>query len=199
MDTIAAAVAYTMRDLHQKGAALDYPIGGSATVANSLVRGVTKYGRGKAVVNAHVESILLEGGRAVGVQLRRGRKKVNAKRAVITNASVWDTIGMLPEGVLPPPRRKMDTPMTSSFVHLHIGIDATGLPDDLESHYSVVNTWAQIHAPHKPVIISTPSMLDAGMAPEGCHMIHAYAAANEPFELWGTEDQFANKADYAAY
>ena len=26
------------------------------------------------------------------------------------------------------------TPMTNSFVHLHLGIDATGLPADLESH-----------------------------------------------------------------
>jgi len=38
--TIAAAVAYTMRDLHQEGAALDYPIGGSAAVVEALVRGI---------------------------------------------------------------------------------------------------------------------------------------------------------------
>ena len=37
--TIAAAVAYTMRDLHQKGAALDYPIGGSGAVVDALIRG----------------------------------------------------------------------------------------------------------------------------------------------------------------
>jgi phytoene dehydrogenase-like protein len=37
--TIAAAVAYTMRDLHQRGAALDYPIGGSGAVVEALVRG----------------------------------------------------------------------------------------------------------------------------------------------------------------
>lgn len=37
--TIAAAVAYTMRDLHQKGAKLDYPIGGSGAVVDALIRG----------------------------------------------------------------------------------------------------------------------------------------------------------------
>ena len=38
--TIAAAVAYTMRDLHQKRASLDYPIGGGAAIIDALVRGV---------------------------------------------------------------------------------------------------------------------------------------------------------------
>ena len=28
--------------------------------------------------------------------------------------------------------QRMETPMTGSFVHLHLGIDATGLPADLE-------------------------------------------------------------------
>ena len=32
---------------------------------------------------------------------------------------------------------QMSTPRTGSFMHLHIGINATGLPSDLESHYSV--------------------------------------------------------------
>jgi hypothetical protein len=47
----------------------------------------------------------------------------------------------------------MSTPMTGSFVHLHIGIDATGLPADLESHYTVINQWDPIDAPQNHVII----------------------------------------------
>jgi phytoene dehydrogenase-like protein len=73
----------------------------------------------------------------------------------------------------------MSTPMTGSFVHLHIGIDATGLPDDLETHYSVINNWDPIDAPQNHVIISIPTTLDPSLAPPGCHVIHAYAAANE--------------------
>ena len=34
--TIAAAVAYTMRDLHQQRAVLDYPIGGSAAIGKTI-------------------------------------------------------------------------------------------------------------------------------------------------------------------
>ena len=197
--TIAAAVAYTMRDLHQEGAALDYPKGGSAAVVAALANAVTKTGTGDTAVNAHVERILVEDGCAAGVQLRRGKRKIRAKRAVISNASVWDTMGLLPEGTLPATevQEKMATPMTGSFVHLHIGIDATGLPDDLESHYSVVNSWDQIDAPQNHVIISIPSVLDPSMAPENCHVIHAYAAANEPFALWDRD--FASREEYQAY
>ena len=59
------------------------------------------------------------------------------------------------------------------------GINATGLPPDLESHYSVINSWEKIDAPQNHVIISIPSVLDPSLVPEGCHVIHAYAAANE--------------------
>jgi len=194
--TIAAATAYTMRDLHQRGARLDYPLGGSGAVVDALIRGVTKGGKGRLLLSSHVERILVEGGRAVGVQLRGTRRRIlRAKRAVISNASIWDTTRLLPEEALTEPQReaRMNTPMTGSFVHLHLGIDATGLPADLESHYSVVNSWDPIDAPQNHVIISIPSVLDPSLAPAGCHTIHAYAAANEPFEL------YANYTDNAQY
>ena len=179
--TIAAAVAYTMRDLHQERAALDYPVGGSGAVVDALIRGVKKGGKGQIFLNAHVKDIVVENGRAVGVTMRRGNKVIKAKRAVISNASVWDTTKLLPPGTLTPEfeQEKMETPMTGSFMHLHVGIDATGLPSNLESHYSVISNWDPIDAPQNHVIISIPSVLDPSLAPPGCHVIHAYAAANE--------------------
>ncbi len=42
------------------------------------------------LLNAHVEEIELEGGRAAGVRLRGGAR-VAARRAVVSNASLWDT------------------------------------------------------------------------------------------------------------
>ncbi len=191
--TIAAAVAYTMRDLHQKGAALDYPIGGSGAVVDALIRAIQKYKKGHVVTNSHVQEITIENGKASGVKLRGG-KRVKAKRAVISNASIWDTIRLLPENTLPKEEyeKKDDTPMTGSFVHLHLGIDATGLPDDLESHYSVINQWDDIDAPQNHVIISIPSVLDPSLAPPNCHVIHAYAAANEPYDLYDFKNNKSN-------
>ena len=42
------------------------------------------------LLNAHVEGIELEGGRATGVRLRGGAR-IRARRAVVSNASMWDT------------------------------------------------------------------------------------------------------------
>ena len=187
--TIAAAVAYTMRDLHQRRAMLDYPIGGSVAIVDALIRGVEKYDTGMVILNTFVKNITMNDGRVSGVKLQSG-KKIRAKRAVISGASVWDTMNLLPKKevseVVSPDYidKQMKTPMTGSFVHLHIGINATGLPADLESHYSVINTWDKIDSPQNHVIISIPTVLDPSMAPAGCHVIHAYAAANEPWDLW---------------
>ena len=214
--TIAAAVAYTMRDLHQKGAKLDYPIGGSAAVVEALIRGMTKGNHAsKILYNSHVTRINFDdNGKASGVSFvtKNKEKSVRAKRAVISNASMWDTVRLLPDDIISSSssvnktsmegsvatkvqsqitstRAKVDaTPMTNSFVHLHIGINATGLPVDLESHYSVINTWSDIEVDQNHVIISIPSVLDPGMAPKGCHVIHAYAAANEPWHLYEDHD-----------
>ena len=178
-----------MRDLHQRRASLDYPIGGSAAIVEALIRGVEKNGSGKVILNTHVDSIIIENRKAVGVKLRNGRI-IRSKRAVISNASVWDTMKLLPASqvaeIVSPSyiEDQMKTPMTGSFMHLHIGINASGLPADLESHYTVINKWRPIDAPQNHVIISIPSVLDPSLAPPGCHVIHAYAAANEPYNLW---------------
>jgi hypothetical protein len=70
-----------------------------------------------------VERITLDDrGRATGVQLRGG------------NASVWDTVNLLPRGhaaaqaaVLKMDREAQATPECNSFMHLHVGFDKTGV------------------------------------------------------------------------
>lgn len=69
-------------------------------------------------------------------------------------------------------------------MHLHLGIDADGLPDDLECHHLVVNDWNDLEAPQNVCIASVPTVFDASLAPPGHAVVHAYTAGNEPFELW---------------
>jgi phytoene dehydrogenase-like protein len=70
--------------------------------------------KGRVLLNSHVSEIMIENGRAVGVELRRSNKKIRAKRAVISNASIWDTTKLLPKGTLNQnvEDKKMSTPMT---------------------------------------------------------------------------------------
>ena len=47
---------------------------------------------------------------------------IRASGAVISNASVWDTQKLLPRGAAPQKWRQesLATPMTGSFMHLHL-------------------------------------------------------------------------------
>jgi phytoene dehydrogenase-like protein len=168
---------------------------------DALVRGLTKRG-GSLRVRSHVDAILVDGAgedkRASGVRLRSGAT-LRARRAVISNASIWDTLPLLPPDALPPAWAAAEaaTEQCASFMHLHLGIDATGLPDDLEIHHISVEDWERgVTAPQNLVLVSIPSVLDKAMAPKGCHVIHAYTPGTEPSALWASLD--VRSAEYAA-
>lgn len=183
--TNAAEVAFMFADWYRSGVKLDYPLGGSGNLVNALVRGLQKQG-GELRLNAHVEKVLVENQRAIGVQLRNG-EVIRANHAVVSNASVWDTLKLIPDGALPKKfvLQRQETPECDSFMHLHLGIDAQGLPPDLECHYVVVQDWeAGITAPQNLVVVSIPSVLDPSLAPSGKHVIHVYTPGNEPYSLW---------------
>lgn len=183
--TSAAEMAFMFADWYRPGVQLDYPLGGSGALVNALVRGLEKHG-GQLLVNAHVREILVEGNRAIGVGLRGG-KTIQARRAVISNASGWDTWKLLPANALPGNflQQRQAMPECDSFMHLHLGIDAQGLSPDLPCHHIVVQDWdLGITAPQNVVLISIPSILDPALAPPGCHTIHAYTPGNEPYDLW---------------
>lgn len=188
--TIAAEMAFMFADWYKPGVQLDYPVGGSGAIVDALVRGLTKRG-GEIIYNAHVEQILVEQSRAVGVRLRNG-KEIKATKAVVSNASIWDTLPLIPQEILPKSfvEARAATPECESFMHLHLGIDATGLPEDLHCHYIVVNDWNQgVTAPQNVVVMSIPSVLDPTLAPPGKHTIHVYTPGNEPYELWAGMDR----------
>lgn len=87
----------------------------------ALVRGVEKHG-GRVLLRSHVEEVVVEGGKAVGVRLRGGRI-IRARHAVVSNASSPDTLRLLPPAAVPADwRAAVDaTPLNNSFMHLHLG------------------------------------------------------------------------------
>lgn len=188
--TLAAEMAFMFGEWYRPNVKLDYPIGGSGAIVDALVRGLKQHG-GQLRLNAHVEQVTVAGGRATGVKLTNGQQ-LRAREAVISNASIWDTLKLLPAAAVPPSfiETRQHTPQCASFMHLHLGIDATKLPDNLACHYIVVNDWAKgIEAPQNVVLISIPSLLDPSLAPGGCHTIHVYTPGNEPYDLWQGVDR----------
>jgi phytoene dehydrogenase-like protein len=124
---------------------------------------------------------------AVGVKLKGG-KEVRASQAVVCNASIWDSAQLLPKGDSAFDTIKedwTDTPMTRSYLHLHLGIDATGLDlSKLEPHYTAMEHWDDVTAEQNMVAISNPSLLDKSLCPPGKLILHLYGAGNEPFDIW---------------
>lgn len=57
---------------YKPGCCLEYPIHGSGAVVDALVRGLTKF-NGRLSLRSHVDNIVVEDGRAIGVKLRGGQ------------------------------------------------------------------------------------------------------------------------------
>ena len=122
---------YILERFFEETAAFSVPIGGTCELGNTLQRGLEKYG-GKLQLNAHVNEIIVENGRAVGVRLKNGNI-VKARKAVVSNATPFDTVKMLPktEGEPKGLTKWRDEfgklPRHGAISHLFLAIDAEGL------------------------------------------------------------------------
>jgi hypothetical protein len=92
--------------------------------------------------------------------------ELSASVAVVSNAPVWATARLLPSShsagaALDGSCLDAQAPPTPSFMHLHVGFRADGLPDDLGMHHITVRDWnAPITAEDNCVFVAVPSVLD---------------------------------------
>ncbi|GAB1544533.1 NAD(P)/FAD-dependent oxidoreductase [Scytonema sp. NUACC21] len=193
--TIVPEVAFMLGE--RSCGSVEYPVGGSGAIVKALVRGLERWG-GQLLLGHHVEQILVETRhdasltKAIGVRLKTG--ETLKAPVVISNASLWDTYDRLlrPED-LPPAFLKaaLNTPTVDSFMHLHLGIRASGL-ENLTGHHVVVRDASKdITVPGNTCMISIPSVWDRTLAPEGHHVVHAYTL--EPFTGWERNDGYEQK------
>lgn len=188
-DTVAAEIAFMLGERTRAG--VEYPIGGSEAIVDALVRGLQRWG-GELRLGTHVERILVESDRTVGVKLKKG--EVIRAPIVISNATIWDTYGSLlaPEDLPKSYRQQaLETPAVESFMHLHLGIRADGL-DTLTGHHVVVHSSdCDITVPGNTCMISIPTVWDKNLAPPGHHTVHAYTL--EPFAGWSRDGGYEDK------
>ncbi len=192
--TIAPEVAFMLGERSRVG--VEYPIGGSGAIVDALVRGLKRWG-GELKLNAHVEQILVDGGKVTGVRLKNG--ETLTAPIVISNASVWDTYGKLlqPQDLPSSYRQKnLATPTIDSFMHLHLGLRAEGL-ENLKGHHVVVHDRNQdLTTPGNTCMISIPTVWDANLAPNGYHLIHAYTL--EPYQGWQRDHHYQQQKQQRA-
>lgn len=109
-----------------------------------MARSIIKRG-GTLLTRAHVDEVILSDGRAVGVRLRDGRH-IHASEAVVSNADMKTTFDLVRRGQHVGFDKERDrllneTSFCDSFMHLHLGIDGVGLPENISPQWTVCNDW----------------------------------------------------------
>jgi prolycopene isomerase len=167
-------------DRHSGG--INYPKGGVGIIAEKLVSGLERHG-GQIRYKARVTKVLLEAGKAAGVQLANGEQIRSCK--VVSNATRWDTFGELIDNAHTPKSentwRKRYKP-SPSFLSLHLGIDAALVPKDFQCHHLLLEDWQQMEVEQGVVFMSMPTILDSNLAPLGKHILHCFTPSS--MEHW---------------
>jgi all-trans-retinol 13,14-reductase len=208
----ASFVIHAMIFNHYLGGAA-YPIGGASKIAESVAPVIEAAG-GDVVVNADVASVLIEGGRAVGVRMAKGAE-IRAP-LVISDAGVPNTVEhLLPEGT--PGREALratlrKTERSASHVCLYVGLDQT----DDELGLGSSNLWvynsadqdgdlarylADHEAPLPMVYISFPSAKDPDFAnrhPGKATVEVVSIAPYDRFQKWEDTKWMKRGEDYEA-
>ena len=181
-DTNTAAMATLFNEWFNPEAYLEYPIGGSESVVNALIKGFKKNG-GELLLSSKIKKINFIKEFATGVTLENN-VKINSK-FVVTNCDIWNKQSLFPNQLIGKFNTKtFNVDKCKSFLHIHLGFDATNIRD-LPIHTIWVDKWEKgITADRNIAVFSIPSVLDPNMSPKGKHVLHGYTPANEPWEIW---------------
>jgi prolycopene isomerase len=157
-----------LADRHFGG--INYPVGGSGAIPEALCKGIEKFG-GRIRYQSEVTEILTENGEARGVRLADGTEYY--AKAVISNATVWDTFNRL----ITDERYRVDDKKflrAPSWFQLFLGVDASVIPEGFHVHHILVDDWKSYNQPGGTIYFSAPTILDPSLAPPGKHIVHAF-------------------------
>ena len=187
--TITAEMAMMMGEFYEDGSTMDCPKGGAKAIVDALIRGIEKQG-GSIFLNSPVDKIVVTDGRATEILLKKGGRGVKARKAIISNLSVWDLLGSgiidskeFPESFV---SERLATPVGKSFMHLHVGFRASREElEALQAHYIYIDDWSRdIEGEDNAVLLSIPSVHDNSLAPPGYGVLHIYTPATEDYSRW---------------
>jgi prolycopene isomerase len=160
-----------LADRHHGG--INYPVGGSGAIPAALVKGIEKFG-GSVRFRSEVAKVIVENGVAVGVKLSDGTE--TRAKAVVSNATVWDTFSKLVDD----PRLKIPDDRfikAPSWFQVWLGVDASIVPPGFHMHHIIVDDWSKYDEPGGTIYFSAPSLLAPSLAPPSKHALHLFVTA----------------------
>ncbi|MFN8530040.1 MAG: NAD(P)/FAD-dependent oxidoreductase [Anaerolineae bacterium] len=186
------------------------PRGGSGMLTQALARMIEDHG-GKVVLNAPVKRILVEQGRAIGVETENG-DRYTAKRAVISGAHIHTTFKLLGDAAPPAARDLVEKARIGNGFGMVVRYAVEELPDYTVKPLEAGQTQGDQHIALQfmcpdlpylerayadflagrpstdPALISmTWSAADKTLAPEGKHVMFVWAQYF-PYELASGEN-----------
>lgn len=166
-------------DLARQG--VFYAEGGAWTIARTLADACIRDG-GEVRYRTWVTRILLEHGRAAGVQTQTG--EVYHARHVIANLTLGDVQRLL-DGPIPPAleRAARITPAAWGAFMLYLGVDAAAIPPDLCTHHQIVCDYAAPLGEGNSVFLSLHPAFDTSRAPAGQRAL-TVSTHTRPEEWW---------------
>ncbi len=189
-----------------------YPVGGSTNIARGMLRTVRAAG-GETVVRAPVETILMEGSKAVGVRLQNGQE-IRAKKVISAAGAKTTVDALLPGEVRKTEWAKNISSIQSSppFITFYLGfegdIEAAGAT---KANQWFMSTWDMEDAfwevddrtSKAPILyMSFPSLKDPlhNPGPEKKHTAEVVTFVPwEAFEKWKHTRRGYREADYAEF
>lgn len=175
-DAPAVLGALVLIERHKGGGA--FTKGGSGELARLLFRGLEKHG-GRLAYRSPVRRVLVEGGRARGVELADGTR-IGA-RWVVSNAGVVNTFGRAGTDVEPLVDRAWLRPataeradrmkLTGSFVTLFAGVDERVFPAGTDPHTLYIDRYAASVRDLRMICFCNSSFKDPSLAPPGKHAL----------------------------
>ncbi len=190
-----------------------YPVGGASKIADYVIPAVEKEG-GKFLINHQVQQILVENGKAIGVEvLKKKGKGGDLVRyyapAIISNAGAYLTYSkMLPEEIGGKYAQELDPllPKTTTavlYLALKEGPEKMGFEGenhwifDGYDHDEYANVGSPIDGPAKGCYLSFPSLKN----PEAVtHTAEVIGFVNyDKFAKWADEPWKKRGADYEAF
>jgi phytoene dehydrogenase-like protein len=182
-----------------------WPVGGAQAVANALVGVLERFG-GHLELNTEIRKILIEDGKAVGVETTDGRR-VKAS-FVVSNVAARQTFGELvsqrelaavaPDLIDKLRGLEVDISTMSVYLGVDLNLESLGVTNvltlvhdslDLEKEWEATN---QGRLADSFFSVGIPTLLDPTLAPPKKHVIHIFTYA--PYYLPGSEWSRQEKA-----
>lgn len=115
-----------------------YPEGGGSVIADAVTT-IVRDGGGEVRVNARVDRVLVEQGRAIGVEMIDGHGRANIMRAplIVSDAGLHRTLAMAD---LPPAPAALEQSPSAVTVYLGLSDDPRKLGVDGANHWFVADT-----------------------------------------------------------